>query len=127
MSVRTRWRRCRRVWGIVAARATRRLGDALRSTACLDALGNCIDLESVDASKNRSMCGALPVSWGCLIKLKEINVDETSGDGVAVGDFSLVRVVADAERETVRGARRGGDERDGRVRTLRGAAQGEAR
>jgi Leucine-rich repeat (LRR) protein len=56
--------------------------NALRSTACLDALGNCIDLESVDASKNRSMCGALPVSWGCLIKLKEINVDETSVDGV---------------------------------------------
>ena len=66
-------------------RRLRRLGvsaNALRSTACLDALGNCIDLESVDASKNRSMCGALPVSWGCLIKLKEINVDETSVDGV---------------------------------------------
>ena len=63
--------------GIVVGR---RLGVSanVKLRACLDALGNCIDLESVDASKNRSMCGALPVSWGCLIKLKEINVGEAS-------------------------------------------------
>ena len=105
--------------------STSRRTRAQRSTACLDALGNCIDLESVDASKNRSMCGALPVSWGCLIKLKEINVDETSRrrqpSEIFLRRASRCRRL---RRETVRGTRRGGDERDGRTNTTRRDARG---
>ena len=56
--------------------------NAFRSTACLEALGRCVELETVDASKNESMRGAIPVSWGCLIKLKEIKIDDTKVDAV---------------------------------------------
>ena len=47
-----------------------------------EALGRCVELETVDASKNGSMRGAIPVSWGCLIKLKEIKIDDTKVDAV---------------------------------------------
>lgn len=56
--------------------------NAFRSTACLEALGRCVELETVDVSKNSSMRGAIPVSWGCLIKLKEMKIDDTKVDAV---------------------------------------------
>lgn len=51
--------------------------NALTNDSGLDALGNCVELESVSIRDNTRLAGSLPVSWGCLIKLKEIDADGT--------------------------------------------------
>jgi hypothetical protein len=57
--------------------------NALANVEDLECLGTCVELEEIVLSKNKDMGGCLPVSWGCLIKLKEINVDETNVQGVS--------------------------------------------
>jgi len=57
--------------------------NCFRNVEDFEILGTCAELEEIDLSKNLCMRGHLPVSWGCLVKLKEIDVDGTDVEGVA--------------------------------------------
>jgi hypothetical protein len=57
--------------------------NAMSTVEDFECLGTCVELEKIVLSKNKDMEGCLPVSWGCLVKLKEIDVDGTNVEGVS--------------------------------------------
>ena len=73
---------CAKLRIVRASRNALETGTREPGPSWLDALGNCLELEVIVLSENPRLNGELPMSWGCLLKLKEIDVDGTSVSGV---------------------------------------------